>query len=339
MLNRRGRGAGIDMAKLAEAVARPGLDTRNFIEEGTVVDGENAVDFDDADDLGGPTVWVNMQPSKITIRCRLLQTSAGKGEGEWSPFVEGDHVLVCYPRGTPKNGAIIIGRLNNSLDKFPVSNVAGQDPSGNTFAFKRQRTAFTHEIAGTYTVREATSGSFLTLDATTGNVTLKDGSNGALQLSADLFGYQSGDAKYLLQMDTSNKRFMLQVGDAMFRLAAGTSNPRSSTLVTPGPFSVSANAQPAVEHVATTEAVFNILSYFFKALGTANPGPILGAVLGGAADGILASAAPLAAVGPLNPAIGGALVAAFSAALQKPPGAIGLGQTKPGIGSSGFLTG
>lgn len=339
MMNRRGRGGGIDMAKMAEALARPGLDTRNFIEEGTVCDGEDAVDFDEVDDLGGPSVWVNLQPSKITIKCRLLQTSAGKGEGEWSPFVEGDHVLVCFPRGTSKNGGIIIGRLNNSIDKFPGTNVAGQDPSGNTFAFKRQRTAFTHEIAGTYTVREATSGSFLTLDATTGNVTLKDGSNGALQLSADLFGYQSGDAKYLLQMDSSGKRFMVQVGDAMLRLAAGDSNPRSSTLVSPGPFSVSANAQPAAEHVATTEAVFNILSYFLKALGTANPGPILGAVLGGAADGILAAAALLAAVGPLNPAIAGAVAGAFASALQKPPGVPGLGQASPGIGCAGFLVG
>jgi len=338
VLNRRGRGAGIDMAKLGEALSRPGLDTRNFIEEGTVCDGEDAVDFDDADDLGGPTVFVNLQPSKITVRCRLLQASAGKGEGEWTPFVEGDHVLVCFPRGTPKNGGIIVGRLNNSLDKFPA-NVAGQDPSGNTFAFKRQRTAFTHEIAGTYTVREANSGSFLTLDATTGNVTIKDGSNGALQLSADLFGYQSGDALYLLQLDTSGKRFMVQVGDAMFRLAAGTSNPRSSTLVTPGPFSVSANAQPAAEHVATTEAVFNILSWFFKALGTANPGPILGAVLGGAADGILASAAAAAGVGPLNPAIGAAVAGIFAAAVQKPPGVAGTGQAQPGIGCAGFLTG
>lgn len=323
---------------LADVVSGPGVDTRLLIEEGTVADGENAVSWEFAK-LYGPLVKVNLQPSKRTVFCRLLQMSAGKGEGEFSTWVAGDHVLVLVPGGDLMAGPVIIGRLSNEIDEFPSTNVAGVDPSGNTFAFKRQRTAFTHEIAGTYMLREATSGAFLTLDSTSGAITLKDGSNAALQMSADMFGYQSGDAKFLLQVDTSGKRFMLQIDDAMFRLSGSKANPRTSTLVSPGSFSVSAAAQPAAEHVLTTEGMLNFLSYFFKQLGTANPGPILGAVLAGAADGIIAATAPLAAVGPLNPLIATAIQAAFAATTQKPPGVPNQGQVFPGIGCVGFLAG
>lgn len=305
------------------------------ISEGTVDDGEDAVTYSDED---GVMVLVNLQPSKLQLNCRVLQQSAGKGEGEFSPFVAGDHVVVLLPRGSTRY-AIIIGRMSNELDKFPSGSVGGQDPRTNSFAFKRQRTPFTHEIAGTYTLREANSTSFFSIDSATGNITLKNGSNDALQMSADALTYQSGDATYMLQIDQSAKRFMLQAKDALLMLSAGDANPRNSTIVTPGPLSISANATPAAEHAISTEAVFNILSWFFKALGTANPGPILGAVLGGAADGILASAAAAAGVGPLNPGIAAALQGVFGAATQKPPGVPGQGQLFPSVGSAGITLG
>lgn len=325
----------LDAAKLRDVTRGPNTDTRNFVEEGTVSDDENAVTFDEA----GPLVIVNLQPSKLSLPCRVLQQMAGKGEGEWNPFVAGDHVLVVFPHGDPWAGAIIIGRMTNELDAFPSGSVAGQDPQQNGFAFRRQRTPFTHEIAGTYTVREATSGSFLNIDSGTGTITLKNGTNDALQMSADMFGFQSGDAKFLMQIDQSAKRFMLQVNDALLQLSSSDASPNDSGITTPGSFSISALSQPAIEHVLTTEALFNILSWFFKALGTANPGPLLGAVLGGAADGILATAATTAAVGPLNPAIAVALQGAFALAQKKPPGVPGQGQLMPGIGSAGVVVG
>lgn len=324
-----------DYASMARAFSFPGSDPREWLSYGTVSD-EDPVEFDEEE--GGPLVAVILQPSKIEIRCRVLMQSAGKGEGEYVPFVAGDEVLVALPEGSSWSGGVIMGRLTNGVDKFPIDSVAGQDPSQNNFAFKRTRSAYIHEVAGGYTLREATSGAFLQLTKD-GNVTIRDGSKGALQMSADVLGYQSGDGKHLLQIDLSGKRFTLQVNDALLMLAAGDASPSSSALVSPGSLSISAAAQPAAEHATTTEAVCNLIVQVLKALGTANPGPILGASLVGVAPTVVAAAVPLAAVQPQDPLVGTAIFGMFSAATQKPAPVQALGQTLPGIGCAGVLMG
>lgn len=138
----------IDSATAAAAYARPGQDTRSWVSFGLVhhQDPKQIVTFDE--EYGCPLVCVTLQPSGSNVHCRVSSMVAGNGEGEWHPFVEGDEVLVVLPEGHESAGPVIIGRLNNSLDKFPMDSVAGQDPTTNVFAFRRRRTPFIEEFLG-----------------------------------------------------------------------------------------------------------------------------------------------------------------------------------------------
>jgi hypothetical protein len=332
-MRRFARSAG-NSSTMGEAFAKPGMDTRDWLSYGTVSD-DTPVTMDP--DMG-PLVGVVLQPSKIEVRSRVLMQSAGKGEGEYIPFVSGDEVLVAIPEGHPWSGTVILGRLTNSIDKFPTGSVAGQDASKNNFAFKRTRTAWIHEVEGGYLIREAKSGAFFQLDGTNGNVTIRDGSGGALQVTKSALAYQSADGKKVLQVDVDNGRFRAQVDDALM-LMASTSQGKSA-LVVPGTYAVSSSAQPAAEHVATTEAVLNIVLSVLQALGTANPGPVLGATLTAPFLGTTAIAGlQLAAVTPLLPTVATAIQGAFALAQQKPPAVPSLGQLAPGIGCVGFRAG
>lgn len=305
-----------------------------WVSYGTVSD-DSPVTMDP--DLG-PLVGVVLQPSKVLVHCRVGMQSAGKGEGEYIPFVAGDEVVVVVPEGTPWAGPVIVGRLANANARFPLDSVAGQDPSKNNFAFKRTRTAWIHEVEGGFLVREATSGAFLQLEASAGNVTMSTGKGDALQLTSSGVSYQSADAKKILQLDADNGRFRAQVDDALL-LVASTSAGRSA-LVVPGTFSFSAAAQPAAEHVATTESVVNLVSQILAAFAAANPGPITGAALAGyLAAGTQATGVTAAALAPLHPLVAAAIQGAFATATQKPAGVPGLGQSLPGIGCAGLLAG
>ena len=111
---------------------------------------------------------------------------------------------------------------------------------------------------------------------------------------------------------------------------------------------LSAIGAPAAEHVTTTEQVVNLVSGIFNVLGVAltalGPTPLTGAVLGAlfedpAFSTALATAIPLLAQRPQNQLVALALVAAFSNPTAKPPPIPGQGQTSPGIGCTGLLSG
>jgi hypothetical protein len=320
-------------AELAEIAARPGIDPRRWLTEGTVEPGDDALEFDS--DFGAPLVNVTLQPSKVQVRCRVLMQAAGNGEGEWHPFVAGDHVLVGIVNGNERS-CVILGRLNNAIDKFP-ENVAGQDPRTNTFGFVRRRSPYLAEYAGPWIVRQATTGALLSIDSS-GVVTVREGSGAALQLTPDVFTVQSADAKQLLQLDFTGERFTVQLGDALLTLGSSAAS-GPNALVSPGPFSLTTAGNPAAEHVTTAEAVAGILTQLLLALGAASPGPIIGAALAGTAPAIVATAMTTAGITPLLPPVAAAVYGAFGAATQKPPGVPGQGQLLPGLGASGLLTG
>lgn len=341
----------LDMRSMAEGLSYPGVDPRTWGSYGTV-DAEDPVVFDEQ---YGPLVNVTLQPSKTQVRCRVGMHVAGNGEAEYFPFVAGDEVYVLLPEGSERGDCVIVCRLNNEIDKFPAESIAGQDPTTNTFGFRRMRTAYVQEVAGPVVLRQATTEALLSFD-TKGSVTLKDGNKAALQMSADAFGYQSGDAKYLLQLDLSGSRFTLQVDDAILTLAGSAASPQKNALSVPGALSLVTLGNPAAEHVVTTEAVFSILDQWqtaflalwstaWAAINTPAVGAPLGPVLTTAlaavfgAPAALAATATTAAVAPLNPAIGAAVFGAFASAAAKQPGTPGLGQGTPGIGCPGLLAG
>lgn len=315
----------------AEHVREIAGEPPRFLSLGTVED-EAPVTFDA--ELKYPLVNVALQPSRISVRCRNLMRAGGKGEGDWYPFVAGDEVLVAMPSG-PRGECLILGRAPSTADPFPTS-VAGQDATKNALSFTRRACAHFEESKGPWTTMTQPSGAFVNLSAE-GNVTLRDGSKGALQLSADALSYVSGDGKNLLQIDLGSPRFVLRVDKAMLVLQSSG----ASAILAPGALSLSAAGQPAHEHAISTEAVCGLLVQLLTALGTANPGPILGAALLGAAQTVVAAAVTLAAspIGALQPPVAGAIQAAFAIALQKPAGVPGIGQLTPGIGSAGIMIG
>jgi len=324
----------LDQATAAAGMARPGQDTRQWISYGLVASASNdpkdIVDFDE--DFGAPLVTVTLQPSDLSVRCRVGSQIAGNGEGEWHPFVKNDEVLVAIPEGDEKAGPVIICRLNNAYDKFPMDSVAGQDPTTNTFAFRRRRTPHIEEFAGPIMFRTAPTGAFLSIDLT-GAITLRDGEGDALQMTPDVFGYQSADTKNVLQMNNAQKQFILQVGDAYFQISATDSPNEINTLMLGGPFALMSSGNPALEHVATAESVVSLFASLLQVFG-----PPLG-LIGPAMDAVLAGLVTAAANGGLaaTPLTAAAIAAAFAAATQKP--ATGAVQLRPGLGCAGFLVG
>lgn len=342
-----------DMRTVGEGLSYPGIDPREWVSYGTVSD-EDPVTFDP--DFG-PLVSVVLQPSKRVVICRVVQKYAGDGEGEYYPWVAGDEVLVVMPGGESRGGPVILGRLSNSIDAWPIDNVGGQNPQSNAFGFERTKAPFIKEVAGPYMLRSALSGAFLSIDSK-GTLTLRDGDGAALQMSSSMFGYQGPSASgpgtapaMLFQLDLTGHRMTMQVDDALFTLSGSKASPKVNAIATTGALSISVAGQPPAEHVTTTEAVANIISQVFNTFGTAialaSPGPLSGAALGAAMQdpafaSVLAGAITLAAVSTLPTfagAVPAAIASAFASATQKPAGVPGQGQLKPGIGCVGLKSG
>ncbi len=318
-----------DWASHADALK----DNKQWVSMGLVVDDPDVppVQFNRED--GQVYVMVSLEPSKVPVRCRLAGQVAGAGEAEYFPFLPNDEVVVLIPQGDEGAGCVIVGRLNQALDPFPMDSVAGQDPTTNTFAFRRRRTPVVEEFAGPVLFRNALSGALFSLDDK-GGVTLKDGENSALQISADalsLVGPSDPQTAptMLLQMNFTEERGMFQVGDAQLLLNSSKSGDPSYLTLPDALFVTLGSNQPA-EHVATIEAVLALLEVAVTAIGGGFGVPSLAALAlavagGGAPMGTLAAA--LAAGLPL------------AAQTPKPPaGGVGV-QLAPGLGAVNFHTG
>lgn len=279
-------------------------------------------------------VYVNvvLQPSMVPVRARLGGQIAGAGEGEYFPFLAGDEVMVLLPEGREDAGAVVVARLSNRLDAFPMDSVAGQDPTTNSFAFRRRRTPHLEEFAGPITFRNALTGALFSLDSR-GGITLKDGENSTLQISADAATLQGpsdeqSSPRLLLQLNFTEERALLQVGDAQLLLNSSKTG-GLSYLTVPGDLTVAfGNSQPA-EHVMTLEAFLGILDALFNAVGILAPAS--------------AAIASIVAVGggALSPAMQTALATGLAIAgstPKPPPGPSGV-QINPGLGAVRFHTG
>lgn len=317
----------LDTAVLHEAAGGHGHD-RQWIAFGTVrPDTSNAsadqrsVAFKDANGnvLPWPTVQVELHPSGEVASCRVANSCAGVGEGEWDPFVAGDEVIVAIPEGDERAGCTIIGRLNQTKDVFPTS-VAGQDPTTNTFAFKRIRAPYILESATSLLFRQGTTNSFISIDQT-GNVTIAEGSaNGFLHVGADFLALQTGDNSTLLQLDPTKKQVLLQADTMQMILDAA-----NAQIMTKGKLSIAVSGAAASGHAVTIEQVCVLLSACLALVNTAYAATASSAT----ALALVTSAIPTAATLPL-----GTMSAALLLALQTPPDNTG---TAPGVGRAGLL--
>lgn len=214
----------MDGTSASEAFSRPGIDPRLWCAFGTVdQDTEQSKSVRFKDDEGnplptGPLVTVTLQPSGVTVVCRVAGFIAGLGEGSWYPFQEKDEVLVVFPQGSTTAGATIVARLNQEIDVFPLI-VAGQDVTKNTFGFWRMRTPFIIETAESFLIRNAKTGSQIAIDPT-GQVILNNGDKNNLFISSDAISLSSGDEETFMQMNFSDKRITLATGDSRMEISA-----------------------------------------------------------------------------------------------------------------------
>lgn len=249
----------MDVITFSDAFARPGSDTRQWISLGTVdEDAPNArsVRFEDEDGNPlptGPLVTVTLQPSGITVVCRVGSFFAGVGEGTWYPIQQKDEVLVALPQGDEMASPVIIARLNQALDTWP-NVVAGQDAAGNTFGFWRLRAPFIIESAEAFLIRSAKTGSQIGIDGE-GQVILNNGDKNNVFIGSDAISISSGDDVTFLQLNFSENRITAAADQARLEVAASG----ESILFCPGALNVGTSGMRGKGHAVTVEQVFNLL--------------------------------------------------------------------------------
>jgi phage baseplate assembly protein gpV len=257
--------------------------------------GDSPVEFDK--EAGEVFLRVQLEPSKTVIRARLSSACAGNGETEYNTFVGGEEVVVILPQGNERAGGVIIGRMNNAIDKFPMESVAGQDPTTNTFSFSRRRTPRLEEFAGPIILRSAISGGLISLDSA-GVFTVRTGDRAVFQMSPDAIGIQSASSEseapeLMLQLNVTNKHFTVTVGDAIFNLSASDASPEpNSTIKVGGALTLSTNGNPAAEHAMSIENFINLMQLLIPVINplvfatpTAADAALATAITSGASSG------------------------------------------------------
>lgn len=109
--NSRVTGA-LDTARLGQALARPGMDTRTWVSLAFVT--KITIDADE-----GVFVDVVLMPGRQQATARLGTEYAGNGFGIYAPLEVDDEVLIEAPNGDADQGLIITRRLHSASDPPP----------------------------------------------------------------------------------------------------------------------------------------------------------------------------------------------------------------------------
>jgi hypothetical protein len=318
--------AGFDWQTFSRLMSHAGIDPRHWVSIGIVdVDTpqNRSVRFSDQDGpLPQPLVNVTMQPSGLPVSARVLQGVSGAGVGQWHPFVGGDEVLLLIPGGDEGLGAVIVGRLSNSIDKFPT-NVAGNDTTQNSLGFMRFSEPFVMESGTSLTFRVSSHGAFISLDPV-GGITATSGSGHYLAIQDDLVSLQTKDTSCMVQIDPSAQTVFLQASDTQLLLQPTSSG--ASHFLGPGTLSlITMGGGYAPGHAVTLEQVTVLLWALATGIGallvpTLTPPEVVA---------LVNVALAAAAAGPVAP-----FVSAINTGLSTPPDPSG---ATPGVGRAGLL--
>lgn len=334
----------MDESTIRSLFSGPNQDTRQWISNATVdISTPDAPSTRFKDDNGkmlttGPLVSVTLQPSGISIQCRVSNFCAGNGEGEWYPFVDKDEVIVALAAGSEQSGGVIIGRLNQEIDAFP-ERVGGLDATENKFGFRRMRAPFIVETANAYLIRSAVTGSQIGIDPT-GQVVINDASKNKIFFSPDVIDISTGDGNVFMQLHVQDKTIAMQAGDATFSLAKDT------VFNIPGKLNIGTSGASGNGHAVTAEQVILMICNFWCSVAPTLT-PAYAALWPAAGVGILnvivAAIAAGATPAPVGPLPGGNIstlaggFAAFNAALANPAPQMDPTGQLPGVGRGGFL--
>jgi hypothetical protein len=348
----------VDHATIGQMVAGPGMDTRLWISYGLVdadTDEGRSVRFTD-EETGDPLphgvlINVTLQPSGLSVPCRVGSMTAGSGEGEYSPFGPGDEVLVAIPDGDERAGCVIVARLSNAKDVFPTT-VAGMGVTNNDTTFRRLKTPYVLETAASYVVRQASTGASFSIDPA-GEVKIGGADGHMLTLGADVLAFQDAKQQAGVQVDVGEVKATLMGGATSFSVSD-----EGATLLTPGVFKVGSSGLPAAGHAVTVEQVLCMFGNFLCALclQSAFPSGQFSAatwVIPGTAVGVLQSIYAAMIQGCVTPAPMGTagapggemtalgvsqLVMAALQAQAPDPAALGLpAPVLPGLGRAGLM--
>ncbi len=196
----------------------------------------------------GPMLSVTLQPSGRVVSARVGSMVAGAGEAEYYPFVAGDEVVVLLPEGHERGGAVVVSRLNQSLDAWP-SVVAGQDATKNTFGFRRMRTPFVVETAASYLIRSAVTGAQIGIDPE-GKLILSDGDQGTLVIGPEAVGIASGDGTAFVHVLPPTKETYIGADTTTFLIS-----PNESQFISQSSISFATAGGMASGHGVTAEQV------------------------------------------------------------------------------------
>lgn len=109
-----------DMARLGEALSRPGMDPRSWVKIGVVEAfhaGEDGVFAD-----------VRILPDDYVETCRVGSVYAGPGFGLYADLDAGDEVVVAFPSGDADEGPVVISRTWSASDPPPLED-RGEGPA------------------------------------------------------------------------------------------------------------------------------------------------------------------------------------------------------------------
>lgn len=108
---------GIDVARLSNAVARPGIDPRIWVSYGTLLSEPYIETIEGRQDIVADVLLV---PSMQEETARVGAIYAGNGFGFYCPLHIEDEVLVAAPSGDPDEGLVIMQRLWSPADPPPT---------------------------------------------------------------------------------------------------------------------------------------------------------------------------------------------------------------------------
>ncbi len=112
MVRKRAR-TGIDPTRLAEAMTRPGMDSRSWVSLAVVTDFS-------VDATYGVYADIVLVPDGDEYTARVGPIYAGNGFGLYAPLKVDDEVLVVCPSGHPDDGWVIVARMWSAADKPPT---------------------------------------------------------------------------------------------------------------------------------------------------------------------------------------------------------------------------
>ena len=260
-----------DHATLRQAMAGPGMDSRQWTSMGVVDPDEGSQRAVSYDPDFGPLVHVTLQPSGIPVVCRVGSVCAGSGEADGEAFSAGDEVVVVVPEGDERTGPVIVARTNNTISPYPMR-VAGIDVANNV-SFKRRIGPIAYESNTAIIFRVASVESFFSLSQD-GNATLSSGDKSFLHIGSDFLGMQTGDAEMVLQANQNTKEWHIESQDGtnstIMRIGGSSPGVYSSQ-----PFTIATQGQQPWQHLVTLEQFIAILATVLGGLGSTPLLPLL----------------------------------------------------------------